>query len=178
MLDEKESRSLIFQGKKELGIKSKKFAGALTVEILKRALNEQEIPVSPRDVFIKGVSAEIDLIIPRKLNPIYELLYDSEDVLAVLEVKEIGSFGEETINQTRKNFNSIRQVSDDIYCAYVTVTERKGFKWAVTMENLGFPAYTLFWHKSDDIENGEPSGDFERLVNDLREVTKKHATLI
>ena len=92
------------------------------------------------------------------------------DVLAALEVKELGSWGEQTLNQIRRNFGLIRQIRDDIYCAYITLTERKGFKQAITKENLGFPAYTLFWHKGDDIENGEPTGDFGRLLNDLRKI--------
>ncbi|MBI4187299.1 MAG: hypothetical protein HY530_07355 [Chloroflexi bacterium] len=171
MLDDKKSRTLIFQGKKEFGVKSKKFVGALTVEVLKNALREQNIPVSPRDVFIKGVSVEIDLLIPKRgSSPKYGLLYEPEDVLAALEVKELGSWGEQTLNQIRRNFELIHQIKSDIYCTYVTLTERKPFKWAITTENLGLPAYTLFWHKGDDIENGESSGDFGRLMSALRSV--------
>lgn len=172
-MEQNELRDLIFQGKKEFGVKCKKFVGALTVEMLKSALEEHDIPLSPRDVFIRGVSVEIDLIVPKKGNPKYGFLYEPEDVQAALEVKELGSWGQQTINQIRKNFELIRQIRNDIYCAYVTITERKDFKWAVTTENLGFSAYTLFWHKHDDIENGEPSGDFERLLKDLREICHK-----
>lgn len=172
-MEQNELFTSIIQGKKDFGVKCKKFAGTLTVEMLKRVLEEHGIPVSPRDVFIRGVGIEIDLILTKNKSPRYGLFYEPEDVLAVLEVKELGSFGEQTINQIRKNFELINKIRDNINCAYITLTERKGFKWAITTENLGFPAYTLFWHKGNNIENAEPSGDFGRLIDDLRRIAHR-----
>jgi len=169
-MQDQELFALVFQGKRELGVNSKKFAGSLTVEMLKHAVETHGILVSPRDVFIRGIGVEIDLLLLKKANPKYGLLYEPKDVLAVLEVKELGSWGQQTLNQIRRNFELIRRISNDIYCAYVTLTERRGFKQAITTENLGFPAYTLFCHRGNDVENAEPTGDFERLLNDLRKL--------
>ena len=47
------------------GVKCSKFTGALTIEVLRLHLKRNGIPVSRRDVFIKGVGIEVDLIIPR-----------------------------------------------------------------------------------------------------------------
>jgi hypothetical protein len=170
-MEQYELFSLVYQGKKDFGVKCKKFSGALTIELFKHALENAGIIVSPRDIFIKGLDVEIDLAILKKgRRPKYETFFEPEDVLAALEIKAMGSFGENTITQTRDNFKLIHSINDNIYCAYVTLTERKGFKWAVTPENLGFPAYTLFWHKGNNVENAEPSGDYMSLVNKLQQI--------
>ena len=44
-----------------------KFAGAATVEIVKQALADEELPTSVRDVFVKGLPVEWDLVVPRPL---------------------------------------------------------------------------------------------------------------
>jgi hypothetical protein len=44
-----------------------KFAGAATVEIVKQALADEGLPTSVRDVFIKGLPVEWDLVVPRPL---------------------------------------------------------------------------------------------------------------
>jgi hypothetical protein len=43
-----------------------KFGGAATVEIVKHGLSKEGISTSARDVFIKGVPLEIDLLVPRR----------------------------------------------------------------------------------------------------------------
>ena len=168
-MEESELFDSILQGKREFGAKCKKFTGALTVEMLKRALEERGILVSPRDVFIRGLSIEIDLLVPKTGgNPKYGLLYEPEDVVAALEVKNLGSFGKETINRIRANFELIRQTNANIYCAYVTFTERRGYKWAITEENLGFPAYTLSWHQGIGRKYTlERTGYFAKLLDDI-----------
>ncbi len=169
-MEQKQLSSLIYQEKRDFDVKCKKFSGALTVELLKRAFMDDGIDISPRDVFIRGIDVEIDLIIPKKGTiPKYGLIYEPNDVLAALEIKAMGSFGEKTITQIKENFVHIHNFNN-IFCAYITLTERKGFKWAITTENLGFPAYTLFWHRGDDVENAEPSGDYELLLNKLKEL--------
>ena len=42
-----------------------KFAGAATVEIIKKALADEALPASVRDVFIQGLPVEWDLVVPR-----------------------------------------------------------------------------------------------------------------
>jgi|HubBroStandDraft_6_1064221.scaffolds.fasta_scaffold668781_2 hypothetical protein len=44
-----------------------KFAGAATVEILKQALADEGLPTSVRDVFIKGLPVEWDIVVPLPL---------------------------------------------------------------------------------------------------------------
>lgn len=41
----------------------KKFGGAVAIEILRATLDEKNIPTSRRDVFIRGIPLEIDLLI-------------------------------------------------------------------------------------------------------------------
>jgi len=159
----------INRAKEDLGIKCSKYAGAITVQFVRRAFREHGISASPRDVFIKGVPIEIDLLIPRAgTSPENGILYRPEDVLIALEIKNSGAFGEGAIRRIRKNFMTIQQHNKQIRCFYVTLAERKGYKWAVTEDNLGFPAYTLFWHSgSSKNRRYEPSGDLQRLINDI-----------
>ena len=161
----------VAHAKKSCG-KCAKFAGALTVEVLRRALEEEGICVSARDVFIQGVPTEIDLLVPRAdVVAEHGLLYAPEDVLVVLEIKNYGSFGEPTIGKTKDDFRAIHQRNAQICCAYVTLEERKGYKWAVSDENLGFPTYTLFWHSGSGAKyTRHPTGDWERLLRDIKDV--------
>jgi hypothetical protein len=165
----------INRAKEDFGIKCSKYAGAITVEFVSRALRGHGISASPRDVFIKGVPIEIDLLIPRAgTSPENGILYRPKDVLIALEIKNSGAFGEETIRRIRKNFMTIQQHNEQIRCFYVTLAERKGYKWAVTEDNLGFPAYTLFWHSgSSKNRKYEPSGDLQGLINDISSVDNR-----
>ena len=51
------------------------------------------------------------------------------------------------------------------------LAERRGYKWAVNTESLGFPAYTLFWH--DGRGTYTPTGDWQRLLGDLRRLVRE-----
>jgi hypothetical protein len=152
----------------------KKYCGAVTTELLKVALQLHGIETSPRDVFIENVPVELDLLIPRRgAPPRHGILYRAEDVLMAFEVKYHGSFGERTIEKTNKDFQLVSAKNAQIRCAYVTLLERRTYKWRVTKENLGFPAYTLFWYRgsSESSRQYEASGDFDALLNEIREVT-------
>ena len=142
----------------------RKFSGALTVELIRKRLKASGIPVSPRDVFIHGLPLEIDLIIPRRNSRlVHNILYRSEDIAAVLEIKYRGSFGSDALERTRANFQRIRQFSSQIQCFYVAVIETKGYKWAVYRKNLGFPAHTLYWWSNKSKVYTE-SKDWNKLV--------------
>ena len=171
-MKDEEIFNLTSNGKKSFGVKCAKFAGAITVEIIKSALQNHRILTSPRDVFIKGLPIEIDLLIPKKeAAPQYGLVYQPQDVLAVLEIKNSGSFGESTINSIKKNFQRISQLNKEIYLAYVTLMERKGYKWAISKANLGFPTYTLFWHSGSGAKfTTVATGDWKRLLDDIRNI--------
>ena len=134
--------------KESFGIKCGKFAGAVTVEILKEALAIEGIPTSQRDVFIRGIPVEIDLVIPREgQRPRWGLVYDPSQVAAVLEVKNSGSFGPKTLATTTRHFALFREAN--VAYAYVTFEERRRYKWAATTQRDGPPCFTLAWHSAN-----------------------------
>ena len=157
------------KAKKDFGANCpKKFAGAVAIEILRAALNDEGIVTSPRDVFVRGVPVEVDLIVPYKdEKPFLGLLYEPKQVAVALEVKKSGSFGEGALDKIRFDFARLREAG--IRCAYVTFEERQSYRWKATTENLGFPCFTLAWHKKTDGPL-EPTQEWERLVGFLREV--------
>jgi hypothetical protein len=176
-MDEHQLLALVTAAKDSFGVKCKKYAGAVTAELLKEALQWHGIQTSARDVFIEQVPVEIDLLIP-KIGAVAQhgILYRAEDVLVVFEVKNSGSFGEGTIEQTGEAFRLMRARNPMIQCAYVTLTERRGYRWAVTEANLKNPVYTLFWYRGSSEKNRryEASGDFGRLLKSLRAVIAAH----
>jgi hypothetical protein len=135
---------------KGFGLKSRKFSGAMAAELMRKALADEGIPTSARDVFIRGVPLEVDLIVPyRGEEPTLGLLYEPQQVAVALEIKKMGSFGEQTLQIIRKNFDQLRQL--EITCAYVTLEERDSYRYKATEENLGgFPCFTFAWHKVTD----------------------------
>jgi len=165
------------RARKELGPKSRKFTGAITVALLREALQDHGIPVSQRDVFIQRVAREIDLLIPKPgAAPSHGILYAPEDVLIALEIKNLGSFGPGTLQAIRDTFSRIQSVDKRIRCFYVSLTERKGYKGAITEENLGHPAYTLSWHYgSGKNMRYESTGDWQRLLKDMKRLCGKFA---
>ncbi|HWP02656.1 MAG TPA: hypothetical protein VNL96_04305 [Gemmatimonadaceae bacterium] len=130
--------------------------------------------MSTRDVFISSVPIEVDLLIPNRVaTPDYGLVYHPGDVLAALEVKNSGAFGEGTLKTVRRSFELIRAANPQIYCAYVTLAERKGYKWAATADNLSADVFTLFWHNGSSRDRRfEPTGDWSNLVNRLKSLTQ------
>lgn len=157
------------KAKKDFGvICPKKFAGAVAVEILRDTLSDEGIITSPRDVFVRGMPMEIDLIVPYKdEKPVLGLLYDPKQVAVALEVKKGGSFGEGVLDKIRFNFTQLSEAG--INCAYVTFEERQSYRWKATTENLGFPCFTLAWHKKSDGPL-DRTHDWERLVKFLRKL--------
>lgn len=171
-MNEKQIFQEIVQAKKDYGDKCpKKFTGALAVEVIRRQLLMRRISVSRHNVFIKGVTREIDLLIPKpQSSPKYDLLYEPEDVLIVLEIKNIGVFGETTLNAIRNHFHEIYEANRAIHCLYLTVTERKGYKWAASEENLGYPVYTLSWYSRTADRPGEFTGAWDKLLSDVNKI--------
>jgi hypothetical protein len=172
-MDENDLLRRVTAAKAEFCMKCSKYAGAVTAEVLREVLRWHGIATSARDVFVEQIPVEIDLVVP-KLNAVPRdgMLYRAEDALAALEVKKAGAFGEATIRKTRATFELIRGRNPRIQCAYVTLTERRGYKWAVTEANLGFPVYTFFWYRGSSEKNRryEASGDFGKLLKCLQTV--------
>jgi hypothetical protein len=75
------------------------FGGAATVEIVKHALKQEGIVTSARDVFVRGVPLEIDLIIPhRGAQPsVGGILYEPLEVAVALEIKKSGCYGKQSL---------------------------------------------------------------------------------
>jgi len=157
--------------------KPKKFSGALMVEVLKSHLERNGLSVSNRDVFINGVDSEIDLLIIQKdANPQYGLIYEPDDVIAAFEIKRRGSFGEKGISTIRTTFEKIRSKNGDVFCCYITLLERENYKWRITSEKLGYPAYTFFFYKGEDEQSKfttEECGDWNEFLDELKKLLTK-----
>lgn len=174
-MDDRSLLKHIDSAKQNFGTTCSKYSGAITVEFIRLGLLEHGISVSPREVYIKGVPIEIDLLVPRAgAIPEHRLLYHPEDVLVVFEIKNHGTFGEKTVEGIRNNFATIHKYNEKIHCWYVTLLERKGYKWAITKDTLGFSSYTLFWHSgSGKNYKVEPTGDWARLITDLHSACQR-----
>jgi hypothetical protein len=175
-MDEQE---LLIEIEKAQGIFSKnrypKFSGTITVELFKYALSLKRIVTSPRDVFIRGLPLEIDLLIARAGTiPKYSLLYEPEDVLMAFEIKNAGSFGDKTINTIKNNYHKIMKCNPKISCIYVTIHERDNFRWRITEENTDFLPYTLFWYSSSG-KNKKSSGDWNKLIDKINDNLRDNA---
>jgi hypothetical protein len=168
--DENQLRELVESGKQAFGCKCSKFAGALTVELLRSTLQERGFRASARDVFIRGVSVEVDLLLPTRLaRPEQELVYQPTEVMAALEIKNSGAFGEGSLKSVRRSFQLILAANPRIYCAYITLAERKGYRWAATASSVGADVFTLFWHNGSNISpRYELTGDWARFVRKLK----------
>jgi hypothetical protein len=125
-----------------------KFCGAFTAEEIRKRLKSYNLPVSRQDVFIRNVPIQIDLLIHRPKASVryHGLMYEPEDVLAVLEIKYRGTFSADAIGRIHDNFQAIQRANKAIACFYLTVVETRGYKNAVTSQKLGYPAYTLYWY--------------------------------
>lgn len=146
----------------------KKFGGAAAIEILRAALGEEGIDTSRRDVFIRGIPLEIDLIIPTKnATPWLELLYEPQDVVVAIEVKKLGAYGEQGRDKIRGDFVRLRKAG--INCAYVTFEDRENYRWRPTKETLDAPCFALAWHKIIDgpLEPTKEEEGWEALVSFL-----------
>ena len=59
------------------------------------------------------------------------------------------------VENYREAFDQIHKSSARIACAYVTLTELLGYKWAVDEKKLGCPAFTLAWHTRAHMRPGK-----------------------
>lgn len=156
--------------KESFGKKCSKYCGALTTEIIRKELKESGIFVSARDVFIRGLAVEIDLLIYRDgVTPENGILFEPEDVLVTIEVKNAGSFGDNTIQTIQHNSEKIKNLNKQIKYCYITLAERKNYKWAITDVNSGCETYTLFWHTGADSNRVDVStGDWSRFLLNMK----------
>ena len=162
------------QQKQAFGTTCRKLCGALTSEILRSHIVSHGFTVSPRDVFIRGLGAELDLMVVRPgATPTLGVVYEPSDVLAVLEVKNHGAFGPQTAENTRHVFDRVTKVAAHVFCCYLSLLERKGYPHAVTDHALGYPAFTMFLHSgSGRREIRTSTGDWNRFLAELRRSTR------
>jgi hypothetical protein len=154
----------IITAKEQFGPKCGKYAGAVTVEVFRCALMNNGYSVSPRDSFVRGIPIEVDMLIVRPdAAPQHNCLYQPPDVLAAVEVKNYGSFGDSTIAATKANFDRITGATG-IRCCYVSLAERRRYKWAITSENIGYPAFTIFTHTGSKDIRYHDTGDWQRFL--------------
>lgn len=149
-----------------------KFTGAITVELLKKKLMQEGFNVSNRDVYIKGVPYEIDLLILKKGERDKEnLFYNPKQIAAVFEVKFSGAFpgDPEKIN---KFFDSVKKVNKSIRCIYLAVSENTKYKYYPEEKKLrDFPCFLL--DRDTGLERAKNknklkiTGDWDKLIKFL-----------
>lgn len=156
-------------------VKSNKFLGAMTSEVIKEFLKKEGLNVSKRDCFIQGVSNEIDLmIVKQNAQSIFDSYYKSEDILCVFEIKFRGSYGKESIKHVRRTFENVKKVNPKIICIYLTIYENQNYKYRITKYNVKgevFELFKLFTSMDSAIKRGifHSSGDWNRLIKFLRQ---------
>ena len=168
-MNDTEILKAINQAKESFGLKCAKYCGALTTEIIRQVLKNSGVRVSARDVFIRGLPMEIDLLIYKEgVIPENGILFEPDDVLATIEVKNAGSFGDKTIQTLKNNSDAIRKANGRIKCCYITLSERKGYKWAISDGNSACETYTLFWYSGSGAKRNDlPTGDWNRFLNNM-----------
>jgi hypothetical protein len=142
-----------------------KFAGAAAVEIVKQALADEGLLTSARDVFIRGLPVEWDLVVPTpSAKPLLNgLVYEPAHVACALEIKLSGLHGQEDAPRIESNFERARILG--VSCAYITLGERKSYRYKASENNLHFPIFTITWHTSNILTD---TGDWEKLLAFLR----------
>jgi hypothetical protein len=123
-----------------------KFYGAVTVELLRQALLHAGIMTSNRDVYVRGLPFEVDLLALHgsgsgSAQPFFNgLLYEPSQVAAVIEVKLSGLIDvAKSLPKLRRNFDLAAKAG--VACCYVCIADRRSA--IVTGQALGFPSFTL-----------------------------------
>jgi len=139
------------------------------MEIIRQQLIREGLPVSARDVFIKGNPAELDLLIHRpSAKPEYGIVFDPEDVAVVLEIKNSGVYDKDSAASIAKRFHSLQTLNLRIQCVYLTICENQKFKAHITTESLGFQAFTLCWVNSTRTQVTK-ANDWKMIVDHIRQ---------
>lgn len=158
-----------------MGCFCKKLTGSATCQAIRKHLRNKAFNISQRDVYIKGIPNEIDLLLLKDYVNEKMLVYDPKDVLAVFEIKFSGSYGEDSIENTKKLGEKIKGLNKNIRCLYVTLLETKTYKYRITKENTGFNIFEIFYKKGNlGSKNFKTfnTGDWDRLLNYLKKIGK------
>ena len=146
-----------------------KFTGALTIEIVRDQLIRIGLPVSSRDIYIQGHSSEFDLAVVRdNAEPMYGILYEPEDVAAIIEVKYSGVYSKEAPETIKQLFDRVHKRNPHIVCVYLSVCENPSIKYRIMPNTLGHPAFTLYWVNWSDkiLKTGDSFDSFAAKLRD------------
>ena len=158
----------------EFGATCGKFKGAFLVEFVRGILSENGLHVSSRDVFIRGVPVEFDLLVLKPgAQPHHAVFYDPSDVLAAIEVKNSGAFGEQAVVRLKECFSLVKACEREILCVYLTLDESVGCLYAPTDKTIGGRAYTLLWWHGVRKGGHKESGDWSKFLCDMRALKKR-----
>jgi hypothetical protein len=145
-----------------------KLTGALAIEAVRHHLLKSGLTVSARDVFIRGIPTEFDTLVVRpKARPAFGIVYNPCDVAALLEIKFSGAYSQQVLPKLRQLFDRVKRAHQHIQCIYLTVCERRTYKYRIESNALGWPAFTLNWwtdYKNTAVNPGDP---FEKIVTCL-----------
>lgn len=87
------------------------------------------------------MTLEVDLLVLRPgATGHLNLIFQPEDILCALEVKNSGAYGERTCEIVRENFNLISEACQGATCAYIAISEQANYKHAVTPQKPGVPS--------------------------------------
>jgi len=153
-------------------VKSNKFLGAMTIEVVRKFLKKEGFKVSERNSFIKGVPNEIDLLILKKdSKPLFNSHYEPKDVLFVFEIKFRGSYGESDKRHVREMFDNVKKVNSEIRCIYLAISENRKYKHRATDRNINGKVFELLKRDTSlefAIKKGTlRSGDWKKLIDYL-----------
>jgi hypothetical protein len=145
-----------------------KFRGAAAVELLRKVLMDEGIAVSNRDVYVRGLPIEFDLLALRGAQPPFNgLLYEAKGVNCIIEVKLSGLINAaKALPAMRRIFRAAKAAG--MACCYVCICDRRSA--IVTERALGFRCFTL----THAVGYGprlkyEDTGDWPRLLKFLRD---------
>jgi hypothetical protein len=119
-----------------------KFYGAVAAELLRQALASEGIATSNRDVYVRDLPFESDLLVLHggAQGAFNGLLYEPAQVLCVIEVKLSGMIDvAKSLPKLRRNFDLATKAG--LACCYVCMADRRAA--VLTEKALGFRCFTL-----------------------------------
>ena len=151
----------------DMSCDSDKFKGTATVQVLREHLSLKGYNVSDRDVYIKGIPNELDLLILRKNVDKSFIIYNPEDVIFVFEIKYNSTTN---LKHLLSVYNCIMKRNNKINCAYVTILDQNSWTKVFTKEAIGFDYFVLYTYRSTTRMLPEMDmGGWEKLLKYLEE---------
>jgi len=148
---------------KSLKFNDRQFSGAVCVNLLREILKENGLFTSEKDVFIKDIPIEVDLLIVKpNSKPLFNILWNPEDVIAAFEVKKSGTFTEDGTIKTNSDFSRIRSYHPHIKLFFISISEIRNKIASIERSDDSF---TFFLRR-----NGKYSetGDYERFLSVMK----------